>query len=716
MDVKALARRMTVDEKVHQLIPVTPGELMTGETGWYAYTTFAAAKARQALRLGIGHVTIALRPLGVRDGARVANEIQGTLAAHSRLRIPAIIHDECLHGCMARGATIFPQAIGLAATWDPALVERAAGTIGLETRSRGIQQALSPTINIARDPRCGRTDETYGEDPLLTSRMAVAFVRGIQAQGVAATPKHYATNFVGDGGRDSHATHYSERLLREVYLPAFRAAVEEAGAMSIMAAYGSMDGVPCSSDRRLLTDILRGEWGFDGIVVSDYWSVRGIHDLHRVARTPADAARLALEAGLDLELPDAVCFPHLAGLARRGAVSLKALNTAVERVLSLKDRLGLFADPYVSPERAESLNDCAAHRSLALEVAKKSMVLLANDGILPLIRSYRKIAVIGPNAAVARTGSYSGHGVRLVSPLEGIKARAGSRVDVSYAEGCGLKTGTPKGIAEAARAAAKADLAVLVLGNNAGMGDAVFTEGESGDRSCLDLPGRQEELVDAVVNANRNTVVVLVNGSAMTMERWHNKPRAILEAWYPGEEGGTAVAAVLFGDANPGGKLPLTFPVRTGQLPFYYNAKPTGRVWDYIDLRGRQEQFAFGHGLSYTTFGYAGLKASPVRGSARGLKVSVDVRNAGRRAGDEVVQLYVRDEYARLALPVKELKGFRRVSLLPGERRRVEFDVTERDLSFLDERLRPRFEPGAFEIMVGSSSADIRARTRIELK
>jgi len=714
MDTKALVRSMNVEEKVRQLIPATPGELMTGETGWYAYRDFAPAKARKALAKGIGQVTIALRPLGVREGVRVANEIQSILTTRTRLRIPAIIHDECLHGCMAKGAAVFPQAIGMASSWDPALLERVASAIGRETRSRGIQQALSPTINIARDPRCGRTDETYGEDPLLTSRMAVAFVRGIQGQGVAATPKHFATNFVGDGGRDSHATHVTERLLREIYFPAFKAAVTEGGALSIMAAYGSMDGVPCSSNRWLLTDILRKEWGFKGIVVSDYFSVVMIHGAHHVAATKADAARLALESGLDVELPNADCFPSLVGLARSGRVSRRVLDTAVERVLAVKDALGLFDNPFANPDRAESLNDCAEHRALALEAARRSMVLLRNDGILPLDRIPRKIAVIGPNAAVMRTGSYSGHGVKLVSPLEGIKVRAGSRADVSYAEGCGLKTGTPKGIAEAARVAAKADLAVLVLGNDAGMNDAVYTEGESGDRSCLDLPGRQEELIEAVVNANRNTVVVLVNGSAVTMERWINKPRAILEAWYPGEEGGRAIAETLFGDCTPGGRLPLTFPVRTGQLPLYYNAKPTGRIWDYIDLRGKQEQFAFGHGLSYTKFNYGKLKVAKT--GSRGLSVSVEIRNAGRRAGDEVVQLYVRDEVSRLAQPVKALKGFRRIPLAPGERRAVSFELAEQDLGFLDEKLRPTFEPGAFEIMAGASSADIRLRTRIDLR
>jgi len=701
MDLKGLIGRMTVEEKARQLHPAVPQ--------WNR--KFDLRKARPSMSKGVGQMAVVLRWMRPRESAETANAIQSFLINKTRPKLPAIIHDECLHGCMAEGSTIFPQAIGMGATWDPVLVERVATAIGRESGARGVRQALSPTINIARDPRAGRTDETYGEDPHLTSRMAVAFIRGLQSEGVIATPKHFAANFVGDGGRDSNAIHFSERLLREVYFPAFRAAVAEAGAWSLMASYNSINGVPCSGDPWLLTRILRNEWGFRGFVVSDYESVIGMHRAHRVAETREEAARMALEAGLDVELVVPDCFTLIPALVRGGKLAMGTLNRAVERTLRAREWLGLFKNPYVSPEGAARVNDCWSHRELALETARKSLVLLKNRGLLPLGREARRIAVIGPNAAEARTGSYSGFGVRLVSPLEGIHARAGRTVQVHYSRGCGLKDPSRKGFAEAVRAASRADVALMLMGNSAGWGDA-FTEGETSDRCDLRLPGVQEDLISAVSAANPRTVVVLVNGSAIAMEEWVDRVPAILECWYPGEEGGTAIAEALWGGVNPGGKLPLTFPKRTGQLPLYYNPKPTGRVYDYHDLRGTQEMFPFGHGLSYTSFDYRGLRIRKARG---GVAVSFEVRNTGKRRGDEVVQLYIHDEYSGLSRPLRELKAFKRISLEPGGKETVEFALAEADFRHLDRRLKPVLEPGWFELAAGSSSADIRLKARVSL-
>ncbi|MEM2307264.1 MAG: glycoside hydrolase family 3 N-terminal domain-containing protein, partial [Candidatus Bathyarchaeia archaeon] len=519
----------------------------------------------------IGMLSIILRPFTPREAAELHNSIQKFIIENTRLKIPVIIHDEGLHGCMARGCTIFPQSIALASTWNPELVERVGVAIGKETRAHGIHQILSPTINIARDPRCGRTEETYGEDPYLASAMAIAFIRGVQSQRVICTPKHFAANFVGDGGRDSNAIHFSERLLREIYFPAFKAAIQKGGALSLMAAYNSIDGIPCSCNKWLLTEILRKEWGFKGFVVSDYGSVSGLITHHRVAGTKAEAAKRALEAGLDMELPESDCFEYLLNLVKEGEISEEAINEAARRVIRAKVWLGLFDNPYIDPDYAEKICDCEEHRQLALEAARQGIVLLKNNGILPLAKNLRSIAVLGPNAAVMRLGGYSGYGVRVVTPLEGIRRRASESTRVYYAEGCSL-TGTSKdGFEEALKVARSSDVAILFMGNS-----VPETEGEQRDRCNLDLPGVQEDLIREVCDLGIPTVVVLINGSAITMTKWIDDVDAVVEAWYPGEEGGNAIAEVLFGDYNPGGKLPITFPKTVGQLPLYYNPKPSG--------------------------------------------------------------------------------------------------------------------------------------------
>ncbi len=661
---------------------------------------------------GIGMLTILLRHLPPKESANLHNEIQRFIIEKMPLGIPVMIHDECLHGCIARGSTIFPQSIALASTWDPELMEKVAVAIGKETRARGIHQCLSPTINIARDPRCGRTEETYGEDPYLASAMAVAFIRGVQSQKVVCTPKHFVANFVGDGGRDSYPIHFSERILREIYFPAFKAAIEKANALSIMAAYNSLDGIPCSCNKWLLTDILRGEWGFKGFVVSDYSSVLHILTKHGVAEAKAEAAKKALEAGLDMELPEADCFKELVNLIKEGKLSEKILDEAVRRVLRVKFWLGLFDNPYVNPEYAEKVCDCEEHRKLALEAAKKAIVLLKNDGVLPLNKSLKSIAVIGPNAAQMRLGGYTGYGVKVVSPLEGIRNKVSGETKVYYAEGCSL-TGTSKeGFKEAIEIARKCNVAIMFMGNS-----VPETEGENRDRCNLDLPGVQADLIREVCNTGVPVVVVLINGSAITMTGWVNRVNAIVEAWYPGEEGGNAIAEVLFGDYNPGGKLPITFPKTTGQLPLYYNHRPTGRVDDYVDLRGKQPLFPFGYGLSYTEFEYSNLRIHPEKINPQGkVEVSVDIKNVGKYEGDEVVQLYIHKKVSSVSRPIKELKGFRRVTLKPGETKTVSFILGEEELAFYDINMNLTVETGTYEAMVGSSSEDIRLTGNFEVK
>ncbi len=713
--VADLLARMTTEEKVAQL-----GSRLPFIVDWHEWwhlpleekiARTLAIPPGDAIGAGVGQLSLFLRELPPKAAAARANEFQRYAREHTRLGIPPIIHDEGLHGLLCNDATSFPQAIAMASSWHPELLEQVAAAIGKEARSRGIRQLLSPTINIARDPRCGRTEETYGEDPHLAARMAVAFVRGVQSQGVVATPKHYAANFVGDGGRDSHAVHISERLLREIYFPAFEASVREGGALSIMAAYNSLDGIPCSCNRWLLTAVLRDEWGFEGFVVSDYDSVIHILTKHAVAADKQEVAKRALEAGLDVELPQTDCYgePLLQGL-KQGTISMQALDEAVRRVLEVKFRLGLFDEPFVDEEEAEAICNNPEHRALALQMAREGIVLLKNDGgILPLSADTKSIAVIGPQADEIRLGGYSWYGYsreRIVTPLRGIQERA-RNVEIRFAQGCQVTGDSKDGFAEAIEAARQSQVALLFVGNS------WQTEGEQRDRANLDLPGVQAELVKQVAATGVPTVVVLINGSAVTMLDWIDRVNAVVEAWYPGEAGGTAIAEVLFGDVNPSGKLPITFPRTVGQLPLYYNPKPSGRIYDYVDLSGKP-LFPFGHGLSYTTFAYRNLQISLER--KKTVKVSLEVENTGARSGDEVVQLYIHDVVASVARPVKELKGFKRISLQPHETQEVTFEIPVQQFGLYDAELRYIVEPGEFEIMVGSSSEDIRLSGRIEIK
>jgi len=722
--VKDLMARMTLKEKIGQMLSHIPVEQVRDEI----YTDeLCLEKAKKLVDRGIGQIGVLVRHASPKKGSEMANELQRYALEEGRLGIPVMIQDECVHGCKASASTVFPMSIGLAASWSTDLMERVVHAISKETRSRGINQAFSPTLNIARDVRCGRTEETYGEDPYLVKKMGVAFIKTLQEYAMAATPKHFVANFVGDGGRDSHPVYFSERILREIYFPAFKAAVEEAGIMSIMIAHTAIDGIPCATNPWLMNDILRKEWGFEGFIVPDNTDVQKNHAVHSQADSYAQSAKWSVEAGLDTDLSwitneerkRLVYEEELPALVKKGEVDEKLINQSCERVLRMKFKLGLFENPYVDPEYTEAITQCDEHRALARESANQSMTLLKNDGILPLSKKkVKKLALIGPNSALTRLGGYTCEDPDEVTPLEGITALLGDSTEVRQTLGCPLDREDRKGFAAAVKMAKWADTVVLCMGNSSDkvIGQPETTEGERHDRCNLDLPGVQEELILSVTKANPNAAVVLQGGSAVTMEKWIGSVKAILEAWYPGAEGGNAIADTLFGDSNPAGRLPITFPITTGQCPLYYNPRPHGRVHDYCDLRGKQEQFAFGHGLSYTKFAYSDLN---VRKSTKDgeliVTVTCMVKNSGRRAGDEVAQLYLRDCFSHISQPLMELCRFERISLKAGESKKVSFNLGFDEFSHLDIHMKTIIEPGDFNIMVGAASDDIRLEKIIKL-
>jgi beta-glucosidase len=733
--VADLLGRMTLEEKVAQTLGLWKRkERITEDDG-----RFSPAKAAEVLRHGIGQLArpseLRDRParivLGPRENAVFVDAVQKWLVENTRLGIPALTHEEALHGLAAPKGTNFPVPIALASSWDPALVERVMSAAALEARARGTHEVLSPVIDLARDPRWGRTEETYGEDPYLVSRMGVAAIRGYQGTSqtlardkVFATAKHFAVHGPHEGGINTAPGNYSERIVRDQYLFPFEAAVTEAGVMAVMPSYNEVDGVPSHKNRWLLERVLRQEWGFQGMVVSDYFAIDQLASRHGVATDLADAARQALAAGVDLELPDPQAYDRLADLVRSGRVSESTLDRTVARLLRAKFLAGLFEDAYVDPDRAERVSNRPEHQALALEAARRSIILLKNDGgALPLDRrKIRTIAVIGPNAKGVRLGGYSSDPGRGVDVLQGIRDKAGAGVRVVYAEGVRITEHEPnwtadkvvfgdpalnrRRIAEAVAAARPADVAVIVIGTNESTSREAWSDGHLGDVADLQLTSQQDDLVDAVRATGKPVVVVLINGRPLAVTHLAETVPAILEGFYLGQEGGTAVAEVLFGDVNPGGKLPISVPRHVGQLPVYYDRKPTS-FRSYLDMT-REPLFPFGHGLSYTSFKLDDVKVDPPKiGVAGRATVTVDVTNTGARAGDEVVQLYVHDRVASVTRPVKELRGFERVSLAPGERKTVRFIVGPEALRFTNEAMARVVEPGLVDVMVGTSSAGL---------
>lgn len=848
--VDDLLSRMTLEEKFWQLFMI-PGDLSDGKErykhGIFGFQVSAKGKsgneAEQLLDYSGGGTAT--------ETAKLVNEMQKYFVEETRLGIPIIAFDEALHGLVRDGATAFPQSIGLAATWDTALMRDVGQAIARETKSRGIRQILSPVLNIARDVRWGRTEETYGEDTYLTTQMALSFISQFENMGVITTPKHFVANF-GNGGRDSYPIHFNERILEEVYFPAYKACFQKAGAWSVMTSYNSLHGRPCTANDWLLNKKLKDEWGFQGFVISDAGATGGANVLHFTAKDYAESTEQAIESGLDVIFQTSYDhYPLFYEAFEKGMVDEAAINEAVRRVLKAKFKLGLFENPYIETEDAEKWNGCQAHRDIAKKAALESIVLLKNEKqVLPINKGIKKIAVIGIDAVEARLGGYSGPGNNQVSIIKGIQNKIGETCEIGYAPGCGREStdfliipsenfstdfegqaksglkgeyfnnikleGTPaltrldpdikfgwtlfspdqekinydfysarwtgkltapetgdfeigikgndgyrlslngeliidnwkkqtvrritvpyhfeKGkeydikleffesagnvrfnliwnvgvddsskqkISEAVELAKESELAIVVVG---------IEEGEFRDRAFLNLPGHQEALIKQISTTGKPVVVVLVGGSAIVMNEWIGDVPAILDVWYPGDEGGNAVADVLFGDYNPAGRLPITFPVAEGQLPLYYNNKPTGRGDDYNDLTGHP-LFPFGYGLSYTDFEYSSLEFSSNEISAIDtVELSFNLKNTGIYSGDEVVQLYIKDLFASVARPVMELKGFQRVYLNPGDSKQIRFQITPELLSMLDIDLKKIVEPGEFRIMVGASCKDIRLR------
>ena len=718
-----LVKRMTLEEKVDQL------------AGGRRRAHSAEDPAAKQIYEDLAKLFREDAQVSAHDAAVIRNNAQHYLAEKTRLGIPAIFQGEALHGFMAYGSTSFPQALGLASTWDPELVQQAFHAAGDEMASAGVSQAFSPVLDLSRDPRWGRTEETYGEDPYLVARMAVAAVNGLQGttwnidrHHVMATMKHFAAHGQPESGTNTAPANISERELRETFLVPFEAAVKEGHVGSAMASYNEIDGIPSHINPWLLDRVLRQEWGFRGYVVSDGNGLQMLVETHHVAADFAEAARKALAAGVDFDLSDGSVYATLVDQVRDGRVPEAELDQAVKRVLEAKFRLGLFDNPYVDPDYAQKITNSPEHQQLALKVAQKSIVLLKNDNnLLPLdLQKLKTIAVIGPNAADVHLGGYSrdpGPGNQ-ISILDGIRKRVPASVKVLYAEGCKITTGKqgwaawyenkveqpdPKADAASIQTAVtttrKADVAIVVVGENESTNREAWSEQHLGDRDSLDLLGSQEALVRAVVETGKPVVVFLINGRPLSINYEREHVPAILEGWYLGEMGGTAAANVLFGDVNPGGKLPISFPKSVGQLPDYYDHKPS-RNRSYL-FDGREPIYPFGFGLSYTQFKFENVRVEPKTIRTGGnAKVSVDVTNIGSRAGDEVAQLYIHQRVASRTRPVKQLRGFKRISLEPGQKTTVEFTLTPDDLSLIDFNMNKVVEPGVFDVMVGSSSAD----------
>ena len=663
------------------------------------------------------------------------NEVQRFFIEQTRLGIPVDFTNEGLRGVAAPVATSFPSQLGMGHTWDKELVREMGRITGSEGRALGYTNIYAPTLDVARDQRWGRLEDVYGEDPYLVSRLGVEMVRGLQENNtVAATAKHFAIYSVGKGAREGQARtdpQTSPREVENIFLPPFKAAIKEAGLLGVMSSYNDFDGIPITGSEYWLTERLRKDFGFRGYVVSDSGAVEYLYNKHGVASDMKDAVRQAVQAGLNVKTnftqPEDFILP-LRELVKEGKVSMKTLDDRVRDVLRVKFQVGIFDHPYiVDAAHAKDIVNSAEHQKVALRAARESIVLLKNDNkVLPFSKQIKSIAVIGPNADddTLTQYRYGPSAVRGVTVLEGIKNLLGDKVKVNYAKGCEITnehwpdtevlpeplTATERaGINEAVETARNSDVAVVVLG------DSGKTVGESASRTSLDLPGRQLELVQSVYATGKPVVVVLLNGRPLSIN-WINKyVPGILEGWFPGAKGGTAIAEVLFGDYNPGGKLTVTFPKTVGQIPYNFPTKPNAQ-WEGEKTRVNGALYYFGHGLSYTTFAYSNLHITPLRQVPSGeIQISVDVQNTGSREGTEIVQLYTRDVVSSVITYEKNLRGFERVSLAPAEKKTVTFTLGFPDLALWNRSMHFVVEPGTFQVMIGSSSEDIRLKGEFEI-
>jgi beta-glucosidase len=738
--VADLLSRMTLEEKVAQMQGLwRPKIRIQDEAG-----RFDPAHAPEVLGQGLGEFSrpseIASTPDGphlrtARDEAEFVNAVQRWVIEHTRLGIPVMFHDEALHGFVALHATSFPVPIALASSWDPPLVERVMSAAAYEARARGSQHVLAPVVDLGRDPRWGRFEETYGEDPFLVGRIGIAAIRGYQGtsvpigpHNVLATLKHFAGHGSNEAGVNAAPSLVPVRLLRSELLAPFEAAVKGTGVVAVMPSYNEIDGVPSHANQWLLEDVLRREWGYRGMVVSDYFGIQQLMSRHHVAADLADAAVQALNAGVDIELPDANAYLQLAALIKDGRVKIDQIDRAVSRVLEAKMLAGLFEHPYVDLDEAERAVDMEDHRALALDAARRSIVLLENrNRALPFDRAKLKtLAVVGPNAKGVHLGGYAVDAGRGVDVLSGITTAAGPGVKVVYSEGARITEpdanwnrnavvmGDPvknrQRIRDAVATVRAAEAVVLVIGTNESTSREAWSDDHRGDVADLSLTSQQDELADALIDTGKPVVVVLINGRPLTIPRIAERASAVIEAWYVGQEGGTAVGEVLFGEVNPGGKLPVSVPRSVGQLPTYYNRAPTS-FRPYLDMT-REPLWPFGYGLSYTTFTISDPIVTPasITPDAR-TTVRVEVTNTGSREGDEVVELYIHDLVSSVTRPVLELAGFERVTLAPGEHKTVSFMVGPEALSLIDRAMRRVVEPGRFEILVGASSTSLKKAT-----
>lgn len=757
--VKDLLGRMTLEEKVAQLQTVwAQRQELETEQG-----EFIDTKAKAILGMGIGQVA---RPAENKDQispnktplqtAKFVNAVQQWLVNETRLGIPAIFHDEALHGHAARDATSFPQAIAMASTFNPAMIEQMYSIAAAEIRRRGGTQALTPILDVARDPRWGRIEETMGEDPYLVAALGVAGIQGFQGRTkgeipsdkVIATLKHLTGHGEPKGGLNIAPTPVGERTLKEVFLFPFEAAVKVAGARSVMASYNEIDGLPSHANREILRDILRDEWGFDGVLVSDYFAINELITRHNMTDTKKSAAKIALEAGVDLEMPDGDTFALLPELVANKNIDTGLIDEAVARILHEKFLLGLFENPYVELEGLEEFIGNPAHVAISQQAAEQAITLLKNDNhTLPFdLKSIDSIAVIGPHVHETLLGGYSDVPASTISVLDGIKNYVGDKVTVRYAQGTliNVETWQPnfdsvaantrskerwntdevilatskdtKGmIKEAVKAAKKSDVAVVVVGENEAVSREAWADAHLGDRTSLQLLGEQQALVEAILATGTPTVVVLQNGRPLAVSKIAKDADALIEAWYLGQNTGAALARVIFGDVNPSGKLPVSIPRSVGHIPAYYNHKPSAkRGYAFAETSAL---FPFGHGLSYTDFEYSDLKINSQNAMADGtVELTLTVKNTGKVEGTEVVQLYIRDSVAQLTRPVKELKGFTRVELLPGQSKRISFSLPINLLGYYDLQKRYVVEPGEIQVMLGSSSSDIRLEGKFDIK
>ncbi|HNW58602.1 MAG TPA: glycoside hydrolase family 3 N-terminal domain-containing protein [bacterium] len=732
--VADLLARMTLEEKVAQMLSLWKqrSRILQPDT-----TELNLQGLEELCSHGMGQIT---RPSDLNGGltpeatVEVTNALQRWFVEHTRLGIPVIFHEECLHGLAAKEATSYPQPIGLASTFNPQIVEEIYSAIAEAARSRGAHQALTPVVDVVREPRWGRVEETYGEDPYLTAQLGTAAVKGFQGDGefrdkkhMLATLKHFTGHGEPESGSNIGPANISERVLRDIFFYPFRQVIKKARPAAIMPSYNEIDGLPSHANTWLLKKVLREEWGYTGMLVSDYFAITELYEnpisvSHGVAVNKLEAALLAAKAGVNIELPDLDCYPHLIELVHAGRLAEAEIDALVRPLLYYKFKLGLFDDPYVDPMQIRNEERLLRERGLALRAAQETMILLKNEGdLLPLDAGrIATMAVIGPNADRKMLGGYSGEPHYYRSVLEGIIEKVGKTTRVLYSEGCKLTVGgswnqdeivlpdpeeNRQAIAEAATVARQADLVLLVLGGNEQTSREAWAKNHLGDRTSLDLPGQQNELVQAIQATGKPVVVLLFNGRPNSITTISREIPAILECWYLGQETGYAVADVLFGDYNPGGKLPVTIPRSVGHLPCFYNHKPSARrgyVFDDIS-----PLYPFGFGKSYTTFAFSRARLEKsIIAVGESTTLHVDVTNTGQRAGTEVVQMYIRDLFSSVTRPVKELRGFCKIELAPGETRSVALAITPDDLAFTAVDMVHKVEPGEFEIMVGNSSQD----------